>query len=171
GLQLFSSSTTDLVAYSDADWAGFPTTRRSTFEVEYRGIANAVAETCWLRNLLLPLGFPPKVHYTPIVPAGPNSTAPYNYNMMSAQSNVTPTGPPSQPTSITIQPGNVGLTTLSGQATTIPHAFTTETLWDLSNGAWNMDTLFHHSGCKGPTYHYDHPTLPPGHPHCNLTRL
>ncbi|GJX66363.1 ribonuclease H-like domain-containing protein [Tanacetum coccineum] len=30
GLQLFSSSTTDLVAYSDADWAGCPTTRRST---------------------------------------------------------------------------------------------------------------------------------------------
>nr|GEZ29654.1 ribonuclease H-like domain-containing protein [Tanacetum cinerariifolium] len=29
-LQLFSSSTTDLVAYSDADWAGCPTTRRST---------------------------------------------------------------------------------------------------------------------------------------------
>ncbi|GJZ47050.1 ribonuclease H-like domain-containing protein [Tanacetum coccineum] len=30
GLQLFSSSTTDLVAYSDVDWAGCPTTRRST---------------------------------------------------------------------------------------------------------------------------------------------
>ncbi|GJR86528.1 ribonuclease H-like domain-containing protein [Tanacetum coccineum] len=30
GLRLFSSSTTDLVAYSDADWAGCPTTRRST---------------------------------------------------------------------------------------------------------------------------------------------
>ncbi|GJV00734.1 ribonuclease H-like domain-containing protein [Tanacetum coccineum] len=30
GLQLFSSSTTNLVAYSDADWAGCPTTRRST---------------------------------------------------------------------------------------------------------------------------------------------
>ncbi|GKD65614.1 ribonuclease H-like domain-containing protein [Tanacetum coccineum] len=26
GLQLFSSSTTDLIAYSDADWAGCPTT-------------------------------------------------------------------------------------------------------------------------------------------------
>nr|GFA36148.1 ribonuclease H-like domain-containing protein [Tanacetum cinerariifolium] len=78
GLQLFSSSTTKLVAYSDVDWAGCPTTRRSTSgycvffgnnllswsskrhptlsrfsaETEYRGIANAVAETCWLRNLL-----------------------------------------------------------------------------------------------------------------------
>nr|GEW40000.1 reverse transcriptase domain-containing protein [Tanacetum cinerariifolium] len=30
GLHLFSSSTTDLVTYSDADWAGCPTTRRST---------------------------------------------------------------------------------------------------------------------------------------------
>ncbi|GJW44396.1 ribonuclease H-like domain-containing protein [Tanacetum coccineum] len=78
GLQLFSSSTTDLVAYSDADWAGCPTTRRSTSgycvflgnnllswsskcqptlsrssaEAEYRGVANAVAETCWLCNLM-----------------------------------------------------------------------------------------------------------------------
>ncbi|GJW95117.1 ribonuclease H-like domain-containing protein, partial [Tanacetum coccineum] len=85
GLQLFSSSTTDLVAYSDADWAGCPTTRLSTSgycvflgnnllswsskrqptlshssaEVEYRGVANAVAETCWLRNLLREL-------YTPL---------------------------------------------------------------------------------------------------------
>ncbi|GJT43667.1 ribonuclease H-like domain-containing protein [Tanacetum coccineum] len=30
GLQLFSSSSTDLVSYSDTDWAGCPTTRRST---------------------------------------------------------------------------------------------------------------------------------------------
>ncbi|GJS83644.1 ribonuclease H-like domain-containing protein [Tanacetum coccineum] len=56
GLQLFSSSTTDLVAYSDADWAGCPTTRRST--LEYRGVANAVAETYWLRNLLRELHTP-----------------------------------------------------------------------------------------------------------------
>ncbi|GKF07196.1 ribonuclease H-like domain-containing protein, partial [Tanacetum coccineum] len=82
--QLFSSSTTDLVAYSDADWAGCPTTRRSTsghyvflgnnllswsskrqptlsrssVEAEYRGVANAVAETCWLRNLLRELHTP-----------------------------------------------------------------------------------------------------------------
>ncbi|GJZ90888.1 ribonuclease H-like domain-containing protein, partial [Tanacetum coccineum] len=84
GLQLFSSSTIDLVAYSDADWAGCPTTRRSTSgycvflgnnllswsskrqptlsrssaEAEYRGVANAVAETCWLRNLLCELHTP-----------------------------------------------------------------------------------------------------------------
>ncbi|GKD59014.1 ribonuclease H-like domain-containing protein, partial [Tanacetum coccineum] len=54
GLQLFSSSTTSLVAYSDADWAGCPTTRRSN--LEYRGVANVVVETCWLRNLLLAIG-------------------------------------------------------------------------------------------------------------------
>ncbi|GJV15347.1 ribonuclease H-like domain-containing protein, partial [Tanacetum coccineum] len=74
GLQLYSSSVTSLVAYSDADWAGCPTTQRSTSgycvflgnnllswsskrqptlsrssaEAEYRG----VAETCCLRNLL-----------------------------------------------------------------------------------------------------------------------
>ncbi|GKD27249.1 ribonuclease H-like domain-containing protein [Tanacetum coccineum] len=77
-LQLFSSSTTYLVAFSDADWAGCPTTHRSTLgycvflgnnvlswsskrqptlsrssaEAEYRGVSNAVAETCWLCNLL-----------------------------------------------------------------------------------------------------------------------
>ncbi|GJT50910.1 ribonuclease H-like domain-containing protein [Tanacetum coccineum] len=84
GLQLFSSSTTDLVAFSDADWAGCPTTRRSTSgycvflgnnllswsskrqptlsrsstEAEYRGVVKAVAETCWLRNLLRELHTP-----------------------------------------------------------------------------------------------------------------
>ncbi|GJR65910.1 ribonuclease H-like domain-containing protein [Tanacetum coccineum] len=84
GLQLFSSSTTYLVAYSDADWAGCPTTRRSTSgyciflgnnllswpskrqptlsrssaEAEYRGVANAVVEMCWLRNLLRELHTP-----------------------------------------------------------------------------------------------------------------
>ncbi|GJY89877.1 ribonuclease H-like domain-containing protein [Tanacetum coccineum] len=38
---LFSSSTKNLVAYSDADWAGCPKTRRSTsgVEAEYRGVA------------------------------------------------------------------------------------------------------------------------------------
>ncbi|GJV82818.1 ribonuclease H-like domain-containing protein [Tanacetum coccineum] len=84
GLQLFSSSTTDLVAYFYADWASCPTTRRSTSgycvflgnnllswsakrhstlsrssaEAEYHGVANAVAETCWLRNLLRKLHTP-----------------------------------------------------------------------------------------------------------------
>lgn len=82
GLQLTKSSITDLVAYSDADWAGCPSTRRSTSgyyvflgdsliawsskrqntvsrssaEAEYRGVANAVAETTWIRNLLHDLG-------------------------------------------------------------------------------------------------------------------
>ncbi|GKC94267.1 ribonuclease H-like domain-containing protein [Tanacetum coccineum] len=56
--QLFSSSATSLVAYSNTDWYGFPTTRRSTLEAKYRGVANAVAETCWLRNLLRELHTP-----------------------------------------------------------------------------------------------------------------
>ncbi|GKB97814.1 ribonuclease H-like domain-containing protein [Tanacetum coccineum] len=78
GLQLHVSSTTQLSAYTDADWAGCPVTRRSTsgyyvflgdnllswsancqvtmsrssVEAEYRGVANVVAETAWIRNLL-----------------------------------------------------------------------------------------------------------------------
>nr|GEX51293.1 ribonuclease H-like domain-containing protein [Tanacetum cinerariifolium] len=56
GLQLFSSSTTSLVVYSNADWAGCHTTRRSTSE--YHDVAIAVAETCWLWNLLRELNTP-----------------------------------------------------------------------------------------------------------------
>ncbi|GKD71130.1 ribonuclease H-like domain-containing protein [Tanacetum coccineum] len=48
GLQLYSSSITSLVAYSDAEL----TLSRSSAEAEYHGVVNAVAETCWLRNLL-----------------------------------------------------------------------------------------------------------------------
>ncbi|GJV20114.1 ribonuclease H-like domain-containing protein [Tanacetum coccineum] len=78
GLQLLRSTTSQLIAYSDADWAGCPATSRSTSgyrvflddnlltwsskrqdtlsrssaEAEYRGVANVVAETSWIRNLL-----------------------------------------------------------------------------------------------------------------------
>ncbi|GJW82450.1 ribonuclease H-like domain-containing protein [Tanacetum coccineum] len=84
GLQLHVSSTTQLTAYTDADWAGCPVTRRSTSgycvflgdnllswsakrqvtlsrssaEAEYRGVANVVAETAWIRNLLCELHTP-----------------------------------------------------------------------------------------------------------------
>jgi hypothetical protein len=73
-----------MVAYSDADWAGCPDTRRSTSgygvflgdslvswsskrqptvsrssaEAEYHAVANAVAEMTWLRQLLLELHIP-----------------------------------------------------------------------------------------------------------------
>ncbi|GJY90382.1 ribonuclease H-like domain-containing protein [Tanacetum coccineum] len=79
GLQLFSSTTDSLIAYSDADWAGCPTTRRSTSgycvflgnnllswsskrqptlsrssaEGEYCGVGNAVVRTCWNPGYLL----------------------------------------------------------------------------------------------------------------------
>ncbi|GKC92918.1 ribonuclease H-like domain-containing protein [Tanacetum coccineum] len=81
GLQLHVSSTTQLSVYTDADWAGCLVTRRSTSgycaflgdnllswsakcqvtfyhssaEAEYRGVANVVAETAWIRNLLCEL--------------------------------------------------------------------------------------------------------------------
>ena len=84
GLALSRSRSHELVVYSDADWAGCPDTRRSTSgycvflgdnliswsskrqhtvsrssaEAEYRGVANAVAETCWIRQLLSELRRP-----------------------------------------------------------------------------------------------------------------
>jgi hypothetical protein len=78
GLHLRASSSTTITAYTDADWAGCPDTRRSTSgycvflgaslvswsskrqptvsrssaEAEYRAVANAAAECAWLRQLL-----------------------------------------------------------------------------------------------------------------------
>ncbi|GJY48498.1 ribonuclease H-like domain-containing protein [Tanacetum coccineum] len=54
GPHLYVSFTTSLVGYTDADWAGCPSTR--IVKTEYRGVANVVAETAWLRNLLLTAG-------------------------------------------------------------------------------------------------------------------
>ncbi|KAJ9566478.1 hypothetical protein OSB04_002444 [Centaurea solstitialis] len=85
GLQIHVSPSSDLIAYTDADWGGCPASRRSTSgycvflgdnlvswsskrqgvisrssaEAEYRGVANAVAETSWIRNLLRELHRPP----------------------------------------------------------------------------------------------------------------
>ncbi|GKB65555.1 ribonuclease H-like domain-containing protein [Tanacetum coccineum] len=84
GLHLYASSITSLVGYTDADWTGCPSTRRSTSgycvflgdnllswsakrqhtlsrssaEADYRGVANIVAETTWLRNLIRELHSP-----------------------------------------------------------------------------------------------------------------
>ena len=84
GLHLSPSDMSSLIAYTNADWGGCPDTRRSTSgycvflgdnlvswsskrqatlsrssaEAEYRGVANVVSETCWLRNLLLELHCP-----------------------------------------------------------------------------------------------------------------
>ncbi|GKC50017.1 ribonuclease H-like domain-containing protein [Tanacetum coccineum] len=83
-LQLYAFATTSLVGYIDADWAGCPSTRRSTSsycmflgdnllswsakrqhtiscssaKAEYQGVANVVTETAWIRNLLCELHSP-----------------------------------------------------------------------------------------------------------------
>ncbi|RVW65710.1 Retrovirus-related Pol polyprotein from transposon TNT 1-94 [Vitis vinifera] len=52
---------TQVVGYTDADWAGSPTNRRSTSgssaEAEYRAMALATCELIWLRHLLQELRF------------------------------------------------------------------------------------------------------------------
>lgn len=84
GMHLYKSTVQSLVSYTDADWGGCPDTRRSTSgycvflgdnliswsskrqptlsrssaEAEYRGVANVVSESCWIRNLLLELHCP-----------------------------------------------------------------------------------------------------------------
>ena len=86
GLTMRRSSPTELIVYTDADWAGCPDTRRSTSgyavflgdnlvswsskrqhtvsrssaEAEYRAVANGVAEATWLRQLLFELHRPPR---------------------------------------------------------------------------------------------------------------
>nr|GFA15460.1 ribonuclease H-like domain-containing protein [Tanacetum cinerariifolium] len=80
GFHLYYSTTISLVGYTDADWTGCPSTRRSTLgycvflgdnilsrqqtisrssaEAEYQGVANVVAETAWLHNHLRELHSP-----------------------------------------------------------------------------------------------------------------
>jgi hypothetical protein len=85
GLLLRRLSSSGLVVYTDADWAGYPDTRHSTsgyavflgdnlvswsakrqtvvshsnIEAEYRAVTNCVAEATWLRQLLHELQAPP----------------------------------------------------------------------------------------------------------------
>jgi hypothetical protein len=86
GFTLHHSPPADLVVYTDADWAGCPETHRSTsgfavflgnnlvswsskrqhtvsrssVEVEYRAVANGVAEATWLHQLLIELRHQPR---------------------------------------------------------------------------------------------------------------
>ncbi|CAL9009674.1 unnamed protein product, partial [Prunus brigantina] len=86
GLMFCKYGHTDMEGYTDADWAGSVTDRRSTFgyftfvggnlvtwrskkqkvvsrssaKAEYRGMAQGVCELLWLRRLLRDLGFGPQ---------------------------------------------------------------------------------------------------------------
>ncbi|GJU75102.1 ribonuclease H-like domain-containing protein [Tanacetum coccineum] len=71
GIQLYVSATNSLVGYTDADWAAKRqhTLSRSSTEAKYRGVANVVVETAWLRNLLL-LHIPSRYQYADIFTKG-----------------------------------------------------------------------------------------------------
>nr|GEZ97576.1 ribonuclease H-like domain-containing protein [Tanacetum cinerariifolium] len=56
GLQLYVFATTSLVGFIDADWASCPS--RHSAEAKYRGVANVVAETAWLHNIVRELHYP-----------------------------------------------------------------------------------------------------------------
>nr|GEW21127.1 ribonuclease H-like domain-containing protein [Tanacetum cinerariifolium] len=56
GFHLYSSTTISLVGYTNMDWASCLSTRRA--EAQNRGVANVIAETTWLRNLLRELHSP-----------------------------------------------------------------------------------------------------------------
>ncbi|GJX07003.1 ribonuclease H-like domain-containing protein [Tanacetum coccineum] len=59
GLQLHVSSTSQLNAYTDADWAScLVPLSHSSAEAKYRVVVNVVAETAWIRNLLQELHTP-----------------------------------------------------------------------------------------------------------------
>jgi hypothetical protein len=102
GLSLHAATAMDIIAYSDADWVGYPDTRRSTSgyfvylvpsliswsskrqptvpsssaKAEYRAIANAVAEVSWLRQLLGELSCPVARPPSSTATMSPRSTSP-----------------------------------------------------------------------------------------------
>ncbi|GKC21401.1 ribonuclease H-like domain-containing protein [Tanacetum coccineum] len=56
GLQMYSSLSGSLIGYTDVDWA--VNLSRLRAKDEYRGVANVVTKTAWLRNLLRELHSP-----------------------------------------------------------------------------------------------------------------
>ncbi|GJY54750.1 ribonuclease H-like domain-containing protein [Tanacetum coccineum] len=153
GLQLHISSTTQLSAYTDTDRAGCPVTRRftsgycvflghnilswstkrqvtlsrSSAEVEYRGVANVVAKTAWIRNLLCEL-------YTPLF----TTTLVYCDNVSAVYMSANPLQHQrTKHIEIDIHFVHTNMSNSEPQATIFPQAFQTMTAQDPS---WNIDT-------------------------------
>ncbi|GKD89487.1 ribonuclease H-like domain-containing protein [Tanacetum coccineum] len=181
GLELFRSTTSQFIAYSDADWAGCLATRRSTSgyyvflcdnlltwsskrqdtlsrssaEAEYRGAANAVAETSWIRNLIRELHtllFTATLVYCDNVSAvymSANSVQHQRTKHIEIDIHFVRDKVAAGPVQL-IQfhhPGQSGQSAILGhsgqlpeQKTLLPNTFHAMPLQDLIPGNWNMDT-------------------------------
>ncbi|GKA93564.1 hypothetical protein Tco_0815550 [Tanacetum coccineum] len=85
------------------------------------------------------LAYPPPCFQQPTQATSYYYTGPNPVSAQQFPSNQ-PVTQPTAPIQPVIQSVIVGPNALSGQPTNLAHAFTTETLQDFANGAWNMDT-------------------------------
>ncbi|GJW70419.1 ribonuclease H-like domain-containing protein [Tanacetum coccineum] len=134
GLQIHASTTAQLTAYTDADWAGCPVTiSRSSAETSIAVVAHVVLMTAWIRNLLLGVACPSTTDYFVYCDNAHQFQSAQQFQP-AQQLQYGLSGPPGfgSPNMKPIAPPQA-----SHQATMLPHAFQTMTLQE---PAWNMDT-------------------------------